>query len=145
MQVPYKGAAPALTGALSGEVQISYFGIGAVLPHFRSGKLKPLVVTGAKRSPFLPDVPSLSEFGVDPGIVSYFGLYAPARTPPAIVDRLNAEFVKALRNPASEKFFVAQTLEVVGNSPAEFAKFLKADHAGRLLKALGVQRQAAPN
>ena len=85
--------------------------------------------------------------------ISHYSGHAPtttkhpcrARTPPAIVDRLNAEFVKALRNPASEKCFVAQTLEVVGNSPAEFAKFLKADHAGRLLKALGVQRQAAPN
>lgn len=145
--VPYKGAGPALTAAMGGEVQIAYFSIGAVLPHIRSGKVRPLAVTAAKRSTFLPDVPSLAEFGVDPGILSYFGLYAPAKTSPAIIDRLNAEFVKALRSPAAGKFLVSQTLEPVGNSAAEFAKFLKADreNAGRLLKALGVKPQAVPN
>jgi tripartite-type tricarboxylate transporter receptor subunit TctC len=146
VQVPYKGAAPALTAAMSGEVQISYFGIGTVLPYIRSGKVKSLVATGARRSPFLPDVPSLAEFGVDPGIVSYFGMYAPAKTPPAILGRLNAEFVKALRSPASEKFLVAQTLEPVGSSPAEFAKFMKADreNAGRLIRGLGIKPQGVP-
>ena len=145
--VPYKGAAPALTAALGGEVQISYWGIGPMVPHFRSGKARALVATGAKRSPFLPDVPSLAEFGVDPGIVSYFGLYAPAKTPVAILDRLNAEFVKALRSPASEKYLAQQTFEVVGNSAAEFSKFMRTDrdNAGRLIKALGIKPAAAPN
>jgi tripartite-type tricarboxylate transporter receptor subunit TctC len=147
VQVPYKGAAPALTAAMAGEVQISFFSVGSVLPYIRSGKVKPLVATGAKRSPFLPDVPSLAEFGIDPGIVSYFAMYAPARTPPAILGRLNAEFVKALRSPVSEKFLVTQTLEPVGSSQADFAKFMKSDreNAGRLIRGLGIKPQGVPN
>lgn len=147
VQIPYKGAGPALTATLGGEVQISYFGIGAVLPHIRAGKLRPLVATSQRRSKFLPDVPSLAEFGIDPGFTSYFGLYAPAKTPAAVIDRLNAVIVKALRSPAAEKFFAAQTLEVVGNSPAEFTRFMQTDReaAGRLIRGLGIKPTDAPN
>ena len=147
VQIPYKGAAPALTAALGGEVQISYFGIGAVLPHIRAGKLRPLVATSQTRSKFLPDVPSMAEFGIDPGFTSYFGLYAPAKTPAPIIARLNDAIVKGLRSPAAEKFFSAQTLEVVGNSPAEFTRFMQADReaAGRLIRGLGIKPTDAPN
>ena len=147
MQIPYKGAGPALTATLGGEVQISYFGIGAVLPHIRAGKLRPLVATSQRRSKFLPDVPSLAEFGIDPGFTSYFGLYAPAKTPAAVIERLNAVIVRALRTPAAEKFFAAQTLEVVGNSPAEFTRFMQTDReaAGRLIRGLGIKPTDAPN
>jgi tripartite-type tricarboxylate transporter receptor subunit TctC len=147
VQVPYKGAAPALTAAMGGEVQIAYFSIGSVMSQIKAGKVRPLAVTAAKRSSFLPDVPSLAEFGVDPGIVSYMGLYAPAKTPPAVLNRLNTEFVRALRGPASEKFLFAQTLEPVGDSVVDFAKFLKADreNAGRLIRGFGIKPQDAPN
>ena len=147
VQVPYNGAGPALTATLGGEVQISYFGIGAVLPHIRAGKLRPLVATSQHRSKFLPDVPSLAEFGIDPGFTSYFGLYAPAKTPAAVIERLNAVIVRALRSPAAEKFFAAQTLEVVGNSPAEFTRFMQTDReaAGRLIRSLGIKPTDAPN
>ena len=147
VQIPYKGAGPALTATLGGEVQISYFGIGAVLPHIRAGKLRPLVATSQRRSKFLPDVPSLAEFGIDPGFTSYFGLYAPAKTPAAVIDRLNAVIVRALRTPVAEKFFAAQTLEVVGNSPAEFTRFMQTDReaAGRLIRSLGIKPTDAPN
>ena len=147
VQIPYKGAAPALTAALGGEVQISYFGIGAVLPHIRSGKLRPLVATSQTRSKFLPDVPSMAELGIDPGFTSYFGLYAPAKTPAPIIARLNEAIVKGLRSPSAEKFFSAQTLEVVGNSPAEFTRFMQTDReaAGRLIRGLGIKPTDAPN
>ncbi len=146
--VPYKGAAPALTAALGGEVHISFWGIGALLPHIKSGKVRGLAVTAPKRSPLVPDVPSFADLGIaDSGITQYFGLYAPAKTPGPVIDRLNAEFVKAVHSPAAEKFLAAQTFEAVGNSPAEFAKFMKADreNAGRLLKSLGVKPQETPN
>lgn len=147
VQIPYKGAAPALTAALGGEVQISYFGVGAVLPHIRAGKLRPLVATSQTRSKFLPDVPSMADFGIDPGFTSYFGLYAPAKTPGPVVARLNEAIVKGLRSPAADKFFSAQTLEVVGNSPAEFTRFMQIDReaAGRLIRGLGIKPTDAPN
>jgi tripartite-type tricarboxylate transporter receptor subunit TctC len=147
VQIPYKGAGPALTAALGGEVQISYFGIGAVLPQIRAGKLRALVATSQQRSKFLPDVPSLAEFGIDPGFTSYFGLYAPAKTPAALIERLNAVIVRALRTPAAEKFFAAQTLEIVGNSAAEFTRFMQTDReaAGRLIRSLGIKPTDAPS
>ena len=147
VQIPYKGAGPALTATLGGEVQISYFGIGAVLPQIRAGKLRALVATSQQRSKFLPDVPSLAEFGIDPGFTSYFGLYAPVKTPAALIERLNAVIVRALRAPAAEKFFAVQTLEVVGNSAAEFTRFMQTDReaAGRLIRSLGIKPTDAPS
>ena len=147
VQIPYKGAGPALTAVLGGEVQISYFGIGAVLPQIRGGKLRPLVATSQQRSKFLPEVPSLAEFGIDPGFTSYFGLYAPAKTPAPLIERLNAVIVRALRTPAAEKFLASQTLEVVGNSAAEFTRFMQTDReaAGRLIRSLGIKPTDAPN
>ena len=146
VQIPYKGAAPALTAVMGGEVQISYFGIGAVLPQIRAGKLRPLVATSQQRSRFLPEVPSMADYGIDPGFTSYFGLYAPAKTPAPVIERLNAVIVKALRTPSAEKFFSAQTLEIVGNSPAEFTRFMRSDReaAGRLIRSLGIKPTDAP-
>lgn len=147
VQIPYKGAAPALTAALGGEVQISYFGVGAVLSHIRAGKLRPLVATSQTRSKFLPDVPSMADFGIDPGFTSYFGLYAPAKTPAPVIARLNEAIVRGLRSAAADKFFSAQTLEVVGNSPSEFTRFMQTDReaAGRLIRGLGIKPTDAPN
>ena len=147
VQIPYKGAGPALTATLGGEVQISYFGIGAVLPQIRAGKLRALVATSQQRSKFLPEVPSLAEFGIDPGFTSYFGLYAPAKAPAPAIERLNAVIVRALRSPAAEKFMASQTLEIVGNSAAEFTRFMQTDReaAGRLIRSLGIKPTDAPN
>jgi tripartite-type tricarboxylate transporter receptor subunit TctC len=146
VQIPYKGAAPALAGALGGEVHISYFGVGAVMQQIRAGKLRPLVATSQRRSRFLPDVPSLGDYNIDPGFTSYFGLYAPAKTPAPIVQRLNEIIVASLRTPAADKYFSSQTLEVVGNSPAEFTRFMRTDReaAGRLIKGLGIKPADAP-
>lgn len=145
--IPYKGAQPGLAGILAGETQITYFGIGPLLPQLRAGKVKLLAVTGSKRSPFAPEVPSLGELGADAGILSYFGVWTAGQTPPAMIAQLNTEFVKALRAPATAKVLNDLTIEPVGNTPAEFEKFIVADraNAGRLLKSLGVKPLDAPN
>jgi tripartite-type tricarboxylate transporter receptor subunit TctC len=145
-EVPYKGAGQSVPAVLAGEVDVTFMSIGAVLPHIKAGKLKSLAVVGGNRSPLLPDVPSLLEEGADPGLRSYFGIFAPGSTPKPVVDRLNAEFAKALRDPRVQTFFRAQTLDIVGGSADEFAQFLKVDraNAAKLFKSLGVSPSDAP-
>ncbi len=130
VHVPYKGSAQILPALLSGEADATFIAMGIVLPMIKSGKMKALAVTGPRRSPYLPDVSTLAEQGIDPRLQNWFGVFAPARAPKAVVDRLNAEFVKALRQPRfEEQFLKIQAFDAVGNSPAEFADFLKADRA----------------
>jgi tripartite-type tricarboxylate transporter receptor subunit TctC len=130
VHVPYKGSAQILPALLSGEADVTFIAMGIVLPLIKSGKIKALAVTNPRRSQYLPDVSTLAEQGSDPRLQNWFGVFAPARTPDAVVDRLNAEFVKALRNPRfEEQFLKAQAFDAVGNSPGEFAEFLRADRA----------------
>jgi tripartite-type tricarboxylate transporter receptor subunit TctC len=139
--VPYKGAAQALQATLGGEVDMSFWGIGTLLPHIKSGKIRGMVAA-LKRAPQAPDVPAFPDLGVpDPSIQQYFGLYAPAKVPMPVLERLNAEFSRAIKSPASAKYIAVQTFEAVGNSVADFNAFMKADreNAGRLLKSLGVK------
>jgi tripartite-type tricarboxylate transporter receptor subunit TctC len=145
--VPYKGAGQAVPATISGEVDLTFMAIGAVLPHIKSGKVKPLAVVGNQRSPLLPDVPALAEAGLDPGLRSYFGIFAPRGTPEPVVDRLNTEFNKALQAPRVQQFFRAQTLEIVGGTPEEFAQFLKEDRAaaGKVFQSIGVKPSDAPS
>ena len=145
--VAYSGAVPALSATIGNEVQASYIAVGAMLPLYRDGKIKPLVVAGSKRSASLPDVPALSEFNADPGIVSYFGLYGPKGIPSKVVNQIQGEVAKALRTPEAQQFIRAQTLEAVGDSTADFAKFLAHDreNAGRLIKGFGLKPEASPD
>ena len=104
--IPYKGgAAQANPAVYSGEVDITYMGFGTAAPQIAAGAIKPLVAVGAKRSEFMPDLPCLGEEGGDPGLQGYFGLFAPAETPSSIVQRLNAEFAKALDTPQVQAFY----------------------------------------
>lgn len=145
--IAYKGVAPSMQAVLSGEVDVTFISIGLVLPHIRAGKAKPLAIIGNQRSPHLPGTPSLTEEGADPGMISYFGVFAPARTPKPIVDRLNAEYAKALQTPRIQEFIRAQMLDMLGGSAAEFAEFLKKDrdNAGRVFRAIGVRPSDAPS
>ena len=147
VSIPYKGAQPALAAILAGDIQITYFGIGPLLAQARAGKVKLLVTNGSKRSSYTPDLPSLGEFGADSGMQSYFGVWTTGQTPATMVAQLNAEFVKAIRAPATAKVLSDLTLEAVGNTSAEFDKFIVADraNAGKLLKSLGVKPLDAPN
>ncbi len=145
--VPYKGSGPATAAALAGEVDVTFMSIGIVAGHIRAGKLKAMAVVGTQRSPLLPETPSLGEEGADPGLRSYFGVFAPAKTPSAIVDRLNAEFAKALQTPKVQEYMRAQSFDPVGGSAKEFAEFLREDraNAGRVFRAIGVKPSDAPS
>jgi tripartite-type tricarboxylate transporter receptor subunit TctC len=145
--IPYKGgAAQANPAVYSGEVDITYMGFGTAAPQIAAGAIKPLVAVGAKRSEFMPDLPCLGEEGGDPGLQGYFGLFAPAKTPGSIVQRLNAEFTKALDTPQVQTFYKNSTLIAEPNTPGEFAAFAKADReaAAKVFKSMGITPQAAP-
>jgi len=148
VHVPYKGSAQIIPALISGEADVTFIAMGIVLPQIRSGKLKALAVTQARRSRYLPEVSTLAEQGSDPQLQNWFGVFAPARTPRPVVDRLNAEFVKALRNPRfEEQFLKVQAFDAVGNSPAEFADFLKSDRANakQVIARTGIRVEDPPS
>jgi tripartite-type tricarboxylate transporter receptor subunit TctC len=119
---PYKGAGPAIADLLGGHIQMMFVTPPLSMPHIRSGKLRPIAFAGPKRWSELPDVPVMAEAGVD-GVVldgGWYGLFAPARTPAAIVNRLHAEVKQALGVPEVRERYAKMMLDPVGNTPAEF-------------------------
>jgi tripartite-type tricarboxylate transporter receptor subunit TctC len=140
VHIPYKGFPPAVTDMLSGNIETMFAIIPAVLPQVRAGKLKALAVTGLKRSPMAPDVPSVAELGY-PQLESlaWIGLLAPAGTPSDIVNRLNAETVKGMRSADTRDLLGKQGFDVVANSPAEFAAWIRSEQAkwSKVIKASG--------
>jgi tripartite-type tricarboxylate transporter receptor subunit TctC len=126
--VPYKGDGPALTDVAGGQVQLAFPALPAAIALVRSNMLRPIAVTSKTRSAMLPDVPTIAESGV-PGydMSPWVGIFAPAGTPKAIVDRLNRELVGILRTTVVRQRFAELALEPVGDTPEEFARFLKAE------------------
>jgi len=124
---PYRGAGPAFTDLIPGRVHC-YFGSGELLTYSRSGQVQVLGSTGAKRSPAAPEVPTIAESAV-PGYVvdSWQGIFAPAKTPPEIVQRISGDLAKALAEPALVDKLAHNAYTVESSSPGELAKFLKAD------------------
>ncbi len=142
LQVPYKGAAPALADVMGGSVDVAIMSVPSVLALVRGGKLTPVAVTTAKRSAMLPNTPTLDEAGVkgvDTGI--WLGLFAPAGTPPVIVARLNEEVNKVLQMPDVREKITNGGATPVGGSSEDFAAFLSTDYAkwGRIVKDSGVK------
>jgi len=125
--VPYKGGAPALTALVSGEVDMSYENSLIITPHIRSGKVRGIAVTGAKRSKLLPDLPTIAETLPGYSASGWYGLLAPAATPKAIIARLNAEAVRALRLPDVVDRLSSQGAEPVGSTPEEFTAFVRGE------------------
>ncbi len=128
LHVPYKGSGPLTIDLLGGQVDMSFDTITPVLSHIKAGKLRPLAVTTAKRSPSLPDVPTLNEAGLkgfDQG--TWFGILAPAATPKDIVARLNTEIVKIVKSPDFRKKMEDMGAEPIGNTQAEMAAQIKND------------------
>ena len=127
--IPFKGSAPAVTSMLGGQTQLAFNNAGDVLQHIRAGKLRGLAVTGAKRLPVLPDLPTMQEVGVpNYEAVAWWGYYAPAGTPRDIVMRLNGQINKAMQLPdIRERLSVQGSAELVGGSPEQFAAFTKAE------------------
>lgn len=128
VHIPYRGFPPAVTDLLAGNIQTMFAIIPAVLPQVKAGKLKALAVTGLKRSSQAPDVPSVAELGY-PQLESlaWIGLLAPAGTPAEVVNRLHAEGAKAMRAPDTRDALGKQGFDVVGNSPAEFSAWIRAE------------------
>ena len=129
MHIPYKGSAPSLTALLSGEVELSVDTILLAQQFVKAGRLRAIAVLGAKRSPLLPNVPTTAESFPDYGVTNWFGLVAPAATPPDIRARIHVETVKVLRSPDIKERLLSQGAEPVGSTPAEFGAFLKAETA----------------
>ncbi len=125
--VPYRGSGQATTDLLAGRVAMSIPGIAGMMGHIRDGKLRPLAVTGAHRSPLLPDVPTVEESGV-PGYEAYvwMGLFAPKGTPQSIIDLLHKELVAALATDEVKRYFASVGTEIVGSTPAEFGAYFMA-------------------
>ncbi len=123
--VPYKGSAPAVQDLLGGQVQLMFDNLPSSLPHIKAGKLRALAVTSATRASALPDVPTVAEAGL-PGFEasSWFGVLAPAGTPPAIVAKLNAEIAKWLATPEAQEKLSAQGANIASGTPEDFAKHI---------------------
>jgi len=142
--VYYKGTAPALTDLLAGQIPVMFVSNISALPHVKAGKLKALGVTGAQRTALAPEIPTIGESGLA-GYEAYgwYGIAAPARTPAAVIARLNAEVAKIAQNPAMKSRLAAQGLELVGNAPAEFDAFIRSEIAkwAAVLKAAGIKPQ----
>jgi tripartite-type tricarboxylate transporter receptor subunit TctC len=130
IHIPYKGGGPALAELLGGQVQALFSIALAATPQIKAGKLRALGITSARRSPVAPELVTIAEAGF-PGfeVVGWFGWLAPAKTPRAIVDRLNAEIVKVLNAPDVRERLLSQASEPVANSPSQFAQFIKSEHA----------------
>jgi tripartite-type tricarboxylate transporter receptor subunit TctC len=144
VQVPFKGGAPGMVGLLSGQVQLYFATISTALPHVKSGKLRALAVTSAKRSIVAPEYPTIAEAGVA-GYehASWVGMLAPAKTPAAIVLALNAAALKAVARDDVRGMLLKDGLEPVGDSPQEFERVIRAEVTKwmKVVKAAGIKPQ----
>jgi tripartite-type tricarboxylate transporter receptor subunit TctC len=128
--VHYRGIGPAINDFRSGQTLMMMPGLAAALPHIRAHKMKPLAVTGLKRHPLLPEVPTIEESGFK-GFdgVQWYGIVGPAKLPPAITRKLNAEINKALAAPALRDRLASEAMNIMPMTPEQFGEFMKADIA----------------
>ncbi len=142
MHIPYKGSSPAAAAVLAGDTQMVFGGVVSSLPFVKAGKLRALAVTSPKRIDAAPDVPTMTELGY-PGVVasSWYGLFAPAGTPPVIIERLNKEMVALGKNPEHRAQLEKQGQEAVYSTPEELASYVKAESAkwGRVIKTAKIE------
>lgn len=144
VHVPFKGSAPALTGLIGGDVDMMFDVFITALPQVQAGTLRALAITSNKRSTLSPDIPTLTEAGV-PNVEAntWFGLLAPAGTPPAIIERLSSVLDKSLAKPEFRAVLTAQGAEVAGGTPEQFRSFFKAEFQkwGAVVRDAGVKIQ----
>ena len=146
--VPYKNATQSMTGTVGGEVQVTTYALGQIVPMIKTGKLKVLAVIGSRRSSFLPDVPTLVEEGLDmPVPRNWIGMFAPTGVSREIIGKVNADVVRVIASPGfKEKFMLARGVEAdeyTGGSPDSFAAFLKADREeyAQIVNVIGLARK----
>jgi tripartite-type tricarboxylate transporter receptor subunit TctC len=130
LHIPYKSSAQMTTDILGGQVEVVFHNAPVLLPHVKSGALRGLGITSAARNPSAPDLPSIAEAGV-PGfeVTAWFGFMAPANTPPAVVNRIHGDVVKAMALPEVRERMLTQAAEPVGSTPQEYAAFISAEIA----------------
>jgi len=142
VHVPYKGGAPALTDLLGGQIQMAFSSVPAVLPHIKAGRLVALGVGSAKRSPALPNIPTIAEAGV-PGYeyTTWYGVFAPAKTPRMLIARLNAEIVKAMETPDIKDRFTALGGDPDPGTPEELRAYMANESAkwAKIIKAANIR------
>ena len=142
--IPYKGSAPSITDLIGGRVMLTMDSLVQSLPHIKAGRLKALAVLGPKRSALLPDVPTVAESGL-PGyaLTNWFGLLAPAATPPERNAKLHAHVAAVLREDEIQKKIAALGADVVGNSPQEFGAAMRAESAqwAQIMKSAGIRAE----
>jgi tripartite-type tricarboxylate transporter receptor subunit TctC len=140
--VPYKGSPPAYTDLFSGNIQLMFDAVPAVLPHAKSGKLRALAVGSSARSPFMPEVPTVAESGY-PGFeaVGWIGIAAPAKTPEAVLDKINAEIAKFLATADMKERLAGLGVTPAGDSRAHFTSFVRSEIAkwGKLIRDAGIK------
>ena len=142
VHIPYKGGGPAIIELLAGH-HVLYFGnVPSVIQHVRAGKLRPLAVTGAKRSSAVPDIPTVAESGI-PGfeVTTWYGVSAPAKTPRPIIDRLNSEMVRALNSPDLRDRLTNAGADPVGNTPEQYTAYVQSEIVkwAKVIKAAGIK------
>ena len=142
VRITYKGAGPALNAVIAGEVQVLMGASGSIGPQIKAGRVRALAVTGPNRSPAFPDLPTVAEAAV-PGYenAAVFGVLAPARTPAAIVNRLNRDMAQVLAQPAVKERLLAGGIEVAGGTPQDFAAAIKKEMTvmGKVIKDAGIR------
>jgi len=139
--IPYKGSAPALNDLMGGHVQLMFDSMITTMPLVEGGQLRALAVTGKKRSPLLPNVPTIAESGLpDYEATGWTGIVVPAGTPRDVIMKLNKAIVDAIKSPAVQETFKKQAAEPVGSSPEEFAAFIRkeTDKWGATIRAAGI-------
>jgi len=142
IEVPYKGAAPAMTDLMGGHTALAALSVASGMPQIQAGKLRGLAVTSAKRSPALPDVPTVAESGfADFEATGWLGILVPNGTPPAVIAKLNAEIGKVMGNPDVKKALIAQGVEARTGTPEEFGAMMKRETVKwhRIVKDAGIQ------
>jgi tripartite-type tricarboxylate transporter receptor subunit TctC len=127
--IPYKGTGPANTALLGGQVSMSFSDMPSVLRFVQNGQLRALAVSTPQRSSVVPDLPAISEILPGYSAAPWYGIFAPGKTPTAIIDKLNHVIVGILKEPEMKKILVAQGADPIGNTPAQFQAYLKADSA----------------
>jgi tripartite-type tricarboxylate transporter receptor subunit TctC len=144
VHIPYKGGGPAVADLVGGQIALIFGNLPAVLPHAKSGKVRVLAIASAKRSPAIPDLPTMSEAGV-PGFEAstWAGILAPGATPPAVIAKLHSDIMKVFAMPDTRDRLIAAGSDPIGNTPKEFAAFLDAEIArwGKVVKAAGIRAE----
>ena len=144
VHIPYKGGSPAMLAVIAGQAQISIGSLLQELPHIRSGKMRALGTGGAKRSPALPDVPTIAEGGVTGYEANnWWGIVGPVGMPPAIVKKVNAEIASILAQPETQKWFLGEGGEAVSRTPDEFRHWILSEMAkwGKVVKQAGIKAE----